>query len=71
MKKLVALFAITFMIASCSKREDYTYYGPSVHYKTIEIENCEYILGTDEGAYNGGYFLTHKGNCKNTIHNYK
>jgi hypothetical protein len=40
-------------------------------YKIITIDRCEYIIGTDYKAYNGGYFMTHKGNCSNPIHLYK
>lgn len=40
----------------------------SVYYSIIIIDGCEYIFGRDHGGYNGGYFLTHKGNCKNKIH---
>ena len=39
-----------------------------VDYSIIVIDGCEYIFGRDYGGYNGGYFLTHKGNCKNKIH---
>lgn len=28
------------------------------------IDSCEYIIGQDNGSYNGGLYLTHKGNCK-------
>jgi len=40
----------------------------TVVYQIVEIEGCEYILGHDNGFYNGGFFMTHKGNCKNPIH---
>jgi hypothetical protein len=36
-----------------------------VNYQIVIIDSCEYIFGTDCSAYNGGYFLSHKGNCKN------
>jgi hypothetical protein len=39
-----------------------------VEYKIVLIDSCEYIFGHDNGTYNGGYFLSHKGNCKNPIH---
>ena len=39
-----------------------------ITYEITIIDGCEYILGSDNGAYNGGYFLSHKGNCKNPIH---
>lgn len=35
-----------------------------VNYQIVQIDSCEYIIGRDNGAYNGGYFLSHKGNCK-------
>jgi len=35
-----------------------------VNYQIMEIDSCEYIIGRDNGGYNGGYFLSHKGNCK-------
>jgi hypothetical protein len=35
-----------------------------VNYQIVEIDSCEYIIGRDDGGYNGGYFLSHKGNCK-------
>lgn len=41
------------------------------YYEIVIIDSCEYIFGTDTQAYNGGYFLTHKGNCKNPIHKTK
>lgn len=40
----------------------------AVDYSIIIIDGCEYIFGRDHGGYNGGYFLAHKGNCKNHIH---
>lgn len=39
-----------------------------VDYEVVKIDSCEYIIGKDHGSYNGGFFLTHKGNCKNPIH---
>lgn len=35
-----------------------------VYYNIVVIDSCEYIFGTDVWGYNGGYFLSHKGNCK-------
>jgi hypothetical protein len=35
-----------------------------VNYQIVEIDSCEYLIGRDNGSYNGGYFLSHKGNCK-------
>lgn len=39
-------------------------------YKIIKIGDCEYISGWS-GSYRGGPILTHKGDCKNPIHNSK
>ena len=39
-----------------------------VTYRIVIIDGCEYILGSDNGVNNGGYFLTHKGNCRNKLH---
>jgi hypothetical protein len=41
-----------------------------MYYKHIVIDGCEYIIGRDNLPYNGGYFMTHKGNCTNKIHIY-
>lgn len=30
----------------------------------VFMDSCEYIIGTDEGPYNGGIFLTHRARCK-------
>lgn len=45
----------------------------------INIDGCEYIQvwvqSYNSGTYGGGWYvkyaLTHKGNCSNSIHNYK
>lgn len=39
-----------------------------VNYQEVIIDSCEYIIGRDDLPYNGGYFLTHKGNCNNPAH---
>jgi len=37
----------------------------------IEIDGCEYIIAEWKATNNRGYgFMSHKGNCKNTIHIY-
>lgn len=79
MKKLLFAFIIFLSFASC--RPEVTspkneYYNDSsaieifngVDYRIVVIDSCEYILGRDHESYNGGFFLTHKGNCKNPIH---
>lgn len=35
-----------------------------IYYTVVIIDSCEYIMGRDNGGYNGGFFLAHKGNCK-------
>ena len=42
----------------------------SGEYKIIVIDSCEYITGWC-GINRGGPFMTHKGNCKNSIHKNK
>ena len=70
-KKLLALAAIG-MMAGCeeptttTKSTQHTVkIGVDVkELKVVEIEGCEYFLGTfDRSA-----MFTHKGNCKNSIH---
>ena len=36
--------------------------GPYLDIKmyTVIIDGCQYIMGDDDGPYNGGYFLTHR-----------
>ncbi len=69
--KIVALFAIAFMTASCD-------YGTTQNYEktipignrvieSIEFDGCEYIYLRRLGSVS----ITHKGNCKNPIHNCK
>jgi hypothetical protein len=67
MKKL--LIAIILITSSCSQnipdkgykitsKAGYSFY-------VVDIDSCEYIRSDVYGGYN----LTHKGNCKNPIHN--
>lgn len=69
--KLIALFAIAFMTASCD-------YGLTKSYddniplgnralESIKFEDCEYIYLRRLGS----VAITHKGNCKNPDHAYK
>jgi hypothetical protein len=38
----------------------------------IIIDDCEYIIFKEAKGNNQGYgFMSHKGNCKNPIHNYR
>lgn len=84
MKKtlLIAIFSAVIFVGCSEKREQVSgVESVSSEYKTIindgsgkvdytiiVIDGCEYIFGRDYGGYNGGYFLTHKGNCKNKAH---
>ena len=68
-KKLLALAAIG-MMAGCeepttkSTQHTVKIAGNVKELKVVEIEGCEYFLGTfDRSA-----MFTHKGNCKNLIH---
>ena len=58
MKKIIIILAIG--LASCTSRS------------TETIDGCEYIVSTSVGG-DGSHVeaLTHKGNCKNPIHNPK
>lgn len=78
MKRILILISITFLITSCtenpgpkapdSKRmeldSESKYYDQD--YKVYTLEGCEYILVGD----GNGQWGSHKGNCKNPIHNY-
>lgn len=82
MKNLILISII--VLSSCStqkhiaKKENYIlfkefYFGDDKYivdteYSIIEIDSCEYIKGW-VGEPDGGPYLTHKGNCKNKIHN--
>ena len=63
--KLVALFAIALMTASCEggKGGDTIPLGNRT-LQTIEHEGCEYVYLRRYGSVS----ITHKGNCKNPIH---
>lgn len=71
MKKLLLFIVFVFSLCSCVNNDptrEIINIGNNIEYEIITIDGCEYILGWDNNAYNGGYFLTHKGNCKNPIH---
>ena len=67
---LITLLTISFY--SCKEEPTTKFYWDNtqikifdnVSYQIIIIDSCEYIIGKDDSPYNGGYFLTHKGNCK-------
>lgn len=78
MKRILILISIAFLITSCnenlgekapdSKRmeldSESKYYDQN--YKVYTLEGCEYILVGD----GNGQWGSHKGNCKNPIHDY-
>ena len=70
MKKLILMFAVA--LVSCETKNvtinktEVEIDGRTI--KIYEIDGCEY-LGCNVGHENG--ILTHKGNCKNPIHNNK
>ena len=78
MKTKTSILALTkaffILLVSCclfscsSETTPKTEIKKGITYEITIIDGCEYILGTDNGGYNGGYFLSHKGNCKNPIH---
>ena len=67
---LVAVFLVGCEKEPATKANEYLSDKPvyeivtGVKYRIVVIDSCEYLFGTDGGAYNGGYFLSHKGNCK-------
>lgn len=78
MKKIiVGIFFMSIFLFSCNNQQvesksNIDWYDnvkvkeifTNVTYTVVVIDSCEYIIGTDNSAYNGGFFLTHKGNCK-------
>lgn len=54
MKKLILIIAIVCFVGCQSNNNDVK----TVHYKTVEIEGCEYLY------INSNQTITHKGNCK-------
>jgi len=66
--KLVALFAIAFMTASCNSSYKNPESSGFKNYTFVEIDGCEYIAWTVSYEYLN---ITHKGNCKNPIHDCK
>ena len=43
---------------------------PETTYRVIEIEGCEYIY-LSRRPWSGEMALSHKGNCKNKLHNHR
>ena len=79
MKRILILISITFLIASCNEN-----LGPKApdskrmeldskskycdqNYRVYTLEGCEYIVGGSGNTQWG----SHKGNCKNPIHETK
>jgi len=71
--KLIVLFSIAFMTASCGKKVDKSLPREKKSgYSIVIIEQCEYIeVESMTGTTVGYYSITHKGNCKNPIHDCK
>lgn len=69
------ILVLTLLVSSCEQETvnnvEQTYRDNksieifnNVHYQIVVIDSCEYIIGKDDYGYNGGFFLSHKGNCK-------
>jgi hypothetical protein len=78
MKKLFLVLLIVILLSvlmvGCGSSKNFTTIhinNDTLKYEIVTIDKCEYIIGTDNGGYNGGYFMAHKGNCSNPIHLYK
>lgn len=61
MKKLILLLTLVIVMCGCNEKEPQILKDNIVNIngwncKVIEIDGCEYIQG--------GYLLSHKGNCK-------
>ncbi len=71
MKKLLVLLVVGLLFTSCgedNKKERDSYHEPT-HFKTIVIDDCQYIVSTvNPNGYRGFGFMAHKGNCNNPIH---
>ena len=67
MKRLIILTTlIIILFSSCRTEEDIENINKYIpKYIIIKIDGCEYLRNDYEHA----TFLTHKGNCSNTIHN--
>lgn len=69
MKKIIISFTFLFLtltILSCNNapRKDPVEFKPPI---TVTIEDCEYLQYKGAQGYK---YITHKGNCKNSIHCY-
>lgn len=74
---VLMLIFIAFAIVSCddaSYREtqvkenqetgEVTYVTRGVTFHVVEIDGCEYLMGSNSGGYDGYGYLSHKGNYK-------
>jgi hypothetical protein len=66
--KILFLIGIVVCLSSCRKVEPE---NPQEGFTTIEREGCQYLIKTARRGYGGYGYMTHKGNCKNPIHNEK
>ena len=62
MKKLFIILFILGFVSCDNNSNEKVYKGNNFKFTIIELDGCEYFLGT--------YKITHKGNCKNPIHCY-
>jgi hypothetical protein len=62
-----ALCTLLFFVVltSCTKGDELKNRNKFKNYDVIEIDGCEYI---EYGVSNGYLEITHKGDCKNKIH---
>jgi hypothetical protein len=73
MKQLIALVMLIMMMVSCTPngeevtRKDNSI-KPTKDYRIVIIDGCEYIEIESSVSTSRIYSLTHKGNCKNSIH---
>lgn len=67
------LFLAGCTVPSIEERNQYYRESYPIRYNMIEIEDCEYIevYEASGGIDSRIYSLTHKGNCKNPIHEKK
>ena len=65
MKNLIKYGFIAFVICFSSCRGDVTVTKEDTNFNTVVVDSCEYFYSPFEGLKS----ITHKGNCKNPIHN--
>ncbi len=69
MVKLFSIFIMCLVVIGCPSPNDEVIKNTNLNYTTKIVDGCEYIeYAKDIGFGTGVYSLTHKGNCKNSIH---